>query len=424
MHNTAWLFAEKGVAMLFTLSVNIILARYLAPEQFGQFNYLLSFMAILAPFSALGLNALIIRELVNRPARSGTILATALSLRVIGGLAAILLVAFACLFVPFKAVLADHWLILAAIASSFSAAYLFDFYFQAQVASRYVVRMRLSVLITSSIVKLVAVCYGAQLPLFLTIILLEPIATALLLFLTYKVYSQGQEPWQFDKQYGFELLTQSRWLILSGFMSVVYLKIDQLMLGQMLGAAEVGRYAVAARLSEVWYFFPAALVASFFPKLLRSRQSGGEYARQLQRLCDLLFCSALLLAVVVTLLAKPVVILFFGEQYSSSALILQIHIWAGVFIFMRALLSKWLIAEDLLPFSLLTHGVAALLNVLLNFLWIPTFAGQGAAWATLLSYACSSYVVLWFNAQSRPMAVIMSKAMLAPLRVLCLLKLK
>lgn len=417
LNNTFWLFGERSVAMALMLLVNVVLARYLSPEQFGQLNYLISFLAILVPFSAIGLNALVTRELVTLSKPAGVILGTTLLLRILGGVLACFLVVITFLFFSFKTVLPDYWFLLAAMANTFTACNLFEFYFQAKVASRYVVKVRLFVLIFSSITKLIAVCLSADLNVFLSILLFEPVITALLLCFAYKIYVKEEiHTWQYNKGYGLDLLKQSRWLMFSGFLAMIYLKIDQLMLGQMVAVSEVGIYAIAARLSEVWYFFPVALVSSFFPKLLQEREIAVNYEAQLQRLCDVLFWSAVLLAIVITLSAKPIVTILFGEEYAGSASILKIHIWAGIFIFMRALLSKWFIAENLLAFSLITHGVAATINVLLNFCWIPIYSGEGAAWATLVSYACSSYFVLWFNVKTRPMALIMTKSITAPIR--------
>jgi O-antigen/teichoic acid export membrane protein len=123
-----------------------------------------------------------------------------------------------------------------------------------------------------------------------------------------------------------------------------------------------------------------------------------------------------MLALIIYFCADFIVVLMFGENYAKSAILLKIHIWAGVFIFIRALLSKWLIAENLLVFSLSTHGIAAVVNVLLNLWWIPLWGGEGAAWATLISYATSSYFVLWVNKKTRSMAMVMSKAVTLPIR--------
>lgn len=106
--------------------------------------------------------------------------------------------------------------------------------------------------------------------------------------------------------------------------------------------------------------------------------------------------------------------LAFGEGFSASIDILNIHIWAGCFIFLRAVLSKWLLAEGLLKFSLLTHGLAAIVNISLNLYLIPIFGGKGAAIATLISYGCSSYIVLWLREETRVMARIMNASVIYP----------
>jgi O-antigen/teichoic acid export membrane protein len=416
LKNTAWLFGEKGFAMTLNLLVNIVLARYLAPDKFGQLNYLISFMAILAPFASVGLNALVTREVVNNNESTGTVLGTSFFMRLLGGFFALVVVIVAIVLFQLDLALSGHWFILAAIANSFTAGYVIDLYFQAKVKSHYVVKVRTAILVIASAAKFTAVSLSADLSTFLIIFIAEPIFTAILLFIVYK-YVDGKEQWRVNKKYGFTLVHQSKWLIFSGFMSVIYLKIDQLMLGQMVGMDEVGVYAVAVRLSEVWYFFPAALVASFFPRLLLAKKESSQvYSKQLQQLCDVLFWSAVLLALVIYFCADFIVVLMFGENYVKSAILLQIHIWAGVFIFMRALLSKWFIAEHLLVFSLSTHGIAAVVNVLLNLWWIPLWGGEGAAWATLISYATSSYFVLWGNKKTRPMAIVMTKSVLFPVR--------
>src|SRR5690606_4156260 len=97
-------------------------------------------------------------------------------------------------------------------------------------------------------------------------------------------------------------------------------------------------------------------------------------------------------------------------------LILKIHVWGGVFVFMRMVFSRWIIIENLLVFSVLTHGFGALVNVILNIILIPGMGGVGAAIATLISYAVSSYLALLLLKKSRGMFWMMTKALLAPFR--------
>lgn len=129
-----------------------------------------------------------------------------------------------------------------------------------------------------------------------------------------------------------------------------------------------------------------------------------------------MFTIAFIVALAVSVLATPVVLLFFGLDFVELSTILTVHIWAALFIFMRAAFSKWILIEDLLILSLITQGLGALVNILINLLLIPVFGGIGAAYATLLSYAMASYLSLLFYSKSRRVFWMMTKAMLSPVR--------
>ena len=113
----------------------------------------------------------------------------------------------------------------------------------------------------------------------------------------------------------------------------------------------------------------------------------------------------------VQLLGTPLVTGIFGLSFAAAAPILKVHIWAGLFVFMREAFSKWLLLENLLVFSLLTHGLGALTNIALNSLLIPRWGGLGAAYATLISYAVAAYFSLALSRRTRPFFAMMTRAM-------------
>jgi O-antigen/teichoic acid export membrane protein len=197
---------------------------------------------------------------------------------------------------------------------------------------------------------------------------------------------------------------------------VIYLRIDIVLLERLRGVQEAGTYAVAARLSEVWYMVPVALMGAVFPALWNRRADAQAYQRGLQESLDALCALALGLAVFMQVAGGPLVDLLFGSRFAASAPVLKIHIWAGVFIFMRALLSRWLLAEDLLRFSLLTHVAGASTNVALNFVLIPTHGAVGSAIATVVSYASAGWLALFLSERTRPMGWMMARSLLLPLR--------
>lgn len=407
------------------LFVTLWLARQLGPESFGTLSYLLAVVMLAAPLAALGLNALITRELVESPDQEAKIMATAGLLRLVGATSGFLLIAlWATLGSGFTSSIERYALVILAACNIASALQLVEFFFQAKVAARYVVKLRTTLTIIFATLKLFAAWQYGTLVSVSIVFAAEFLALGVGFYWLYYFYgkNRGDYPQQagfqwrlFDFTYAKGLLKQSVWLILSGLAAAFYLKIDQVMLASMVNHQAVGEYAVAVRLSEVWYFFAEALVISFFPMLLTlKKQSNGTYEQRLQSLCDGLFISALILAVFVGFTATPVITFLFGDAYAASGTILSIHIWAGVFVFMRALASKWLIAERLLVFSLVSHGLGAVINLLANILLIPKWGGEGAAIATVISYATASYIAFWFSPATRPLAMVMTRSLWLP----------
>lgn len=409
--------SEKVIVMGANLLVNVLLARSMGPEGFGKLSYLIAIVAMFAPLAALGMNALVTRELINTPNEHDKIIATTLAIRVFGACS----VSLICLLIAVFSIGLNNdesrWgLIVLSLASAFSCFSVLEFWFQSKMAAKVVTRMKLAVVITFSMIKVIAIYLNADFLVLISIFALETIFIAL--GFVYIYYKDGCKLVikAIDFQYGINLVKKSFWLILSGFAAIIYLKIDQIMLEQLSSTSEVGLYAVAARMSEVWYFFADAIVISLFPSLLLLKQQNKNenYLLRLQKLSDILLFLGLMLAVFVTIIAKPFITVVFGSEYLSSAFILQIHIWACVFVFMRSMVSKWLIAEDLLKYSLISHGLGAIINIIVNYYLIPIYGGVGAALATLISYFIASYLAFWFGSKTRIIAVIMSRSLLLP----------
>ncbi|MBB1295370.1 flippase [Pseudoalteromonas sp. SR41-4] len=415
--NTSWLIGEKVIIMIANLFVTVVLARVLGAEQYGMLNYLLAIIALVAPVTALGLNAIVTREIVNKPSDTNKIISTSLFLRF--GCSLIVVSLFIGLILFSNVIQGKEQqvaLVLLCLGNVFTCFYVMDFWFQAHVKAKVVTKMKFVIIVLFSIIKVLIALLSPKL---IYVILAYSLEVALIGVGFLFIYNKTKEDNAFsfkdvDFNYARKLLSQSYWLILSGIASIIYLKIDQLMLRHMVDVEAVGTYAVASRLSEVWYFFANALVITLFPALLKIRGNPRNYLIKLQKICDILFIVALLLAILVSVFGPFFIVLLFGEEYKASGVILQWHIWAAVFVFMRALASKWLIAESLLKYSLITHGVGAIINVIANLYFIPRYAGEGAAIATIISYFAASFLAFWFSKSTRLIAVVMLKSILLP----------
>lgn len=392
--------------------VTVIVARYLGPESFGIYSYAISVASLFAAAGHMGLSGLVVREIVKKPDERGSTLGTTLGLKFIGmAFGFSLLTIYAAVFEGLSSI-EFAVLTVAGAALLFRPFDIVDFWFQAFVQARYVTIARLSGLVVASTLKLVFVFFGLGIIYLVSVNLVQAVVVASALVIIYKQKSNLKiSEWTFSWHKAKELFKQGWVIYLGSIFAVIYLKVDQVMLRWFVGAESVGIYAVAAQLSEAWYFVPAAIVASFFPKLIKIKeQNNNLFKTRMQQLFDILFIVALGVAIVMTLLSEWIITLFFGMHYIESASVLVIHIWAAVFIFLRAAFSKWILIENALIFSLITQGAGAFANVALNYILIPVHGVQGAAYATLISYSFASFFSLLLYSKTRPVFIMMLKS--------------
>ena len=418
LKNTSWLIFEKISRMAVALFINVMVARYLGPEKFGILGYASSLLTFVGTFIYLGLSGIVVRELVQRPKEINSILGTTFTLKMIGAILAFVIVLI-ILAITKDEISGVEFTVIILLASTlfFKPFESVDIWFQSLIqAKKYVLPKSIAYLI-SSILKVCVVLLGLSIIYIASAYIIESVIGILLLIIVY--VKNGNKPlhWRFSKTEAKNLLGQGWIILISGFFAEMNLRVDQVMLRWYKGTVDVGIYAVAARLSEIWYFIPAAIVLSFYPKLMQIKnRNEDEYKIKLRQLLNLLFTLGFLVAIIVNIISKPFINILYGPDYILAGSILTIHIWAGIFIFMRELFSKWLIMEDLLKYSLFTHGLGALVNITLNIFLIPLYSGFGAAIATLISYMTSSYLSLFLMPKTRVMAIMMTKAMLSPLK--------
>ncbi len=415
IRNASWLLLERGLILGSGFLFTIVLTRYWTVAELGEYQYLLALVALLVPFSNLGLNSLVSRELVTRVEHTDVIMGTAIVMRLIGALIGALAFSLLSLWLVSPSLQPLFFVLL--FAQLTHALGVIDYYFEAKVQSKVSAIIRTCVGLGFMSVKLGFVINGATLSTVLMLTILEWVVLGGMWLLVYQVYHRGLLNLSWCSNQARSYLSRCGWLILSSIAAIVYLKIDQVMLGMMHSREEVAFYSLASRLSEVWYLVPSILVASFYPALIKLKNSGegDAYNTMLQRMCNYLCWGAIAIAVLISLIAPVLVPFLFGDAYLSVTAILQIHIWAGVFIFMRALFSKWLLIEDIPKYSLVTHGSGAIINLVLNAMLIPQYGAIGAAWATLVSYTFASYLGLFIFSETRAMGFVMSRALVSPI---------
>ncbi len=415
--NTGWLFVLRLLRLVFAFFVGIWLARYLGPERFGTLNYALAFVALFAPLAHLGLNGPVVREIVNDPGHKDEIIGTTFFLRLSGGLFCLGASTVAIMLVRPGDALAQRLVTIIAFGLVFSAFECIDIWFQSQVQVKYAVYAKSTGLVLANLAKIYFILAAASLVAFAWVSALETAVAAVGLLIVYRYRGYLVGSWRFSLRRVRSLLGISWPMILSGTLWMVYLRIDQVMLREMVSEGAVGVYSTAVRISEVWYFLPVIVSTSLFPELVKSKQMGEDvYRSTYQRVYDFLAWTSMPVVIALTFLSNPVIRFLYGDAFAGGGIILAVLIWSSPFAFMRELYGKWLVSEDMTKFFMLAHGSGAVINVLLNLYLIPRYEGVGAAVATLVSYTAGGYLICFVHPRTRVAGVMMSKALVAPVR--------
>lgn len=417
--NTSWLFGEKILRMIVGLFVGIWVARYLGPEQFGLFSYAASFVGLFAVFATLGLDGIVVRELVKDENYRDELLGTAFWLKLFGAFGVLGFLAIAINFTS-NDTGTNILIFIIASATIFQSFNVVDFYFQSKVMSKYVVYANIISLFISSIVKIVLILNEAPFITFAWVVLFDSFILALgFIYFFFKKSNFNIRSLIFKKEIALNLLKDSWPLILSGIVISIYMKIDQIMIKEMLGSEAVGQYAAAVRLSEAWYFIPTVIATSLFPAIINAKKISEKlYYARFQKLYDLMVWMAIAIAIPMTFMSDWIVELLYGEQYNQAGGVLMIHIWAGIFVFLGVASGKWLLSENLQLYSFYRALAGAVINIILNYTLIPIYGIYGAAFATLIAQAVASYLFNITNRRLRYTFLLQTNTFLLPLRKL------
>lgn len=397
------MFGEQVLRILAGLFVGVYVARYLGPEQFGVYSYAAAFVALFGTIAKLGLDGIVVRDLVNHPDKRDIYLGTAFWLKLIGALLTLIALAIAVQFTSNDAT-TNLYIFIIASGLIFQSFEVVNSYFQSKVLSKYVSIAKLIQLALSSVLKLYFIFIQADLFWFVLVSLIDQISLAFSLAFTYWRHKIGSFLGCFSVGTAKAMLRNSWPLILSGIAVMLYMRIDQIMIKEMLGDREVGLYSAAVRLSEAWYFVPVIITTSLFPAIVNARKTDQElYNKRLQRLYSVMVWMAIMVALPMTFLSNWVVELLYGVAYREAGPVLMIHIWAGVFVALGVTSSSWLINENLQQIALYRTLSGATTNVILNLILIPNYGVVGAAIATVISYMIAGFVFDLFSNKTRMM---------------------
>ncbi|WP_127717857.1 flippase [Halobacteriovorax sp. HLS] len=398
----AFLGVEYSFKILLGTAVSVWVARYLGPRDLGNLSYVISFVLVFAPIFTMASEEVIIRSLVQNKSNHNFVMGSSFVLKVIGSFVGILLVNGLIYILNKDEVLIRTGVLIYSVSMFLKSFQVIDNYFLSTSNIKVISYSRNLIMLILSIVKVVLIFNNSQWLNFVLVSCLELLLYAVFYIFVYCKNGHNLLQWRFDKSEFRGLVKPVVPLVVISFCSVGVAKLDQIMIMNISGSIELGRYAVAVKLIELWQFVPLALISSLYPAIVSNFSTSKElYVYGVKKLYALILVFSLSLAIGTTIFSDLVIELLYGQQYDGAGGILALYVWTVVFLYLTIARNKIFIIESLLNLELVVVVLTLIFNVALNYFLIPSFGAKGAVGASILSYLFANVVVSIFSVKLR-----------------------
>ena len=394
--NISWLLLQNGVKLVFGLTVSLYLAKYLGPEDFGVYSYAISIISVLLLFTNLGIDPILIRELVDNKINKMSLLGSSFYIKLIGGIIGFILMGLLGFYYGFNSKKGLIILIMSPIIL-FKSLSILDSYFQSKKENKYPAIANMISIIFGGAIIFLFINLKFELEYFALIYVFESavLISALLFFYLWK--SELQK-WIVSKKISVNILKESWPLIIAGVAAIINTRIDQIYIGSMLTPSVLGNYSAAAKVSEFWLVLPTILNIVFYPILINLRSLNyNKYKRFLGAVIICCFCFGIIFSFIVTHFSENIISLLFGNKYNLAGEYLSLYIWSTLPYFTLFILSNVIYLENLIRKNLVISFISILGNLILNYFFIQFYGAIGAIYATLLvgliSYSLIGYYI-------------------------------
>ena len=385
--NTSWLIGEKIVRICAGFLVSVALIRYLGPDKLGMLAFSQSYTALFAVLSTLGLESIVIHDLVRDPENQNKILGTAFCLKVLGVLLMLATIGVSFAFIEVnnttKLMIMMMWA--SQLLLSFN---IIEIYFKARVIGKKIALVNSLAFGISSISKIILITKEAHVTLFAAVSMLDAVVIALGLIYLYVNHGEYIENWKPDKELAKNMLRRSFPLLISILLTTITLQLDQVIIKVFLNTEDVGLYAASLRLTQLFYFIPVVLTTSFFPKLIEIKTTS-RYKSRLKSFNSLLTFTAITIAAFLTFSRGLIINDLLGNEFNRSSTLILYHAISMIFVFNFSLRKKLLILNNEENYIVIYSAATAVLMAVLLLSLVPLFGLTGAALAHLGSWGIS-----------------------------------
>lgn len=382
--NTSWMMAKQIYSMLLSLVVGALTARYLGPSNYGLLNYGATIISLFTTISTLGLNNVIINELVKRPDKAGSYLGSVLLARFVCSVASVFVVWGIIYFLEPDNKLLQIVTVLQAVAIVFQCYEVFTYWFQYKLEMKIVSIATMIALTVVAIWRIALLANNASVQFFaLSNSINYLVAATVVLFIFLKSCKIKLAVSLSDMKY---LLSKGQHLIIASIAVVLYCQIDKVMIGKMLNETQLGFYAAATTIACLWEFIPNALISSSRPLILEKKETDyAEYNKRYQILMLGITYMGLLVGIGFTVFGGIAIKILYGSAFMEARWPLAILIWSTSAAMIGNVRNVWLVSENCEKWSKYLTFAGAVVNAILNYFLIKYIGIIGASVATLFS---------------------------------------
>ena len=375
--------------------INLFTARYLGPSGYGLISYAASVVAFVVPIMNLGVNNILVNEFIKTPKREGEILGTSIVMTLTTSVFCIIGIAtFVIISSPGEK--DTLWVcVLYSLLLIFQSIEIVQYWFQAKFWSKYVSLCMLFSYLVVSAYKIFLLATNKSIFWFAISNAFDYCLIAFSLLIIYKI--KGGQRLQFSFDVAKELFSQGKHYIIAGVMGVVLAQSDRVMLKTMLGNEEVGIYSAAYAIAGLTSFIFTAIVDSARPQILENKLNNGDvYEKSVSKLYGVVIYLAMAQSLFISVFAPTIIDIMYGADYYHAIPVLYIIVWYSTFSYIGGVRAVWVLAEKLQKYLWIVSLTGMILNIALNFVFIPMLGAIGAAIATLITQIFSNFIINYF----------------------------
>jgi len=398
IRNTLYIFAGRASNALFLFLLTLVVSRQLGPVKFGVFSFLIAVVVSANCLSSLGLDVWMVREVTKTPEKAKQYLSSILGLK-----AGTSLVTIALIFLIFRATdlpettLHLLWILSISLVFNTISQTLWHYGDCFKEFAYHSFLWATSNIIKSLTGIVLVLLYRDLEVLIIGLVFVEALTLILSLYVIRKKFGQFSPQFKFSVWWNF--LSRSAPIGMGVIFSVLYFRLDVVMLQLMVDEKVVGFYSAAYKLFEVVVVLPHSLMIALFPSLVEEFNTDQrKFIITFKRAFAFYFVVGSSIALVFFSFSNEIVDLIYGEAFLFSVEILEILAIAIALSFLIFLLSNILIVAGQEITNAWTLVGATVLNIFLNLAWIPFYGALGAAWATVV---CEMVLVLMLGFKSR-----------------------